>query len=120
MVDNFETAIEREGKGKGYLIAFSFTKGATEEAARSREVGKNEVVLVRVEDLLRVAELLEAAEMSKQSVDLSGETPDLMALFVDPKAPKVTPGEFPMPSAPDQAAKRSAKQLVESLKEGTP
>lgn len=35
VVDNFETAVERAGKDKGYIVAFSFTKGAREEVARA-------------------------------------------------------------------------------------
>lgn len=34
VIDSFETAIERAGKHKGFLIAFSFTRGAKEEVAR--------------------------------------------------------------------------------------
>lgn len=117
VVDNFETAIERSGKHKGYLVAFSFSKGAVDEAARSKEVAKNAVVLVKVEDLLRVAELVEAAELSKQPLDLSGEAPDLMALFVKPQKEILEPGEFPLPSAPDRSAKRDAKQLEKSVRE---
>lgn len=52
-----------------------------EEAARSRQVGKNPVVLVRVKDVLDFAELMEAAEMEKKVLDLSTAPPDLMALF---------------------------------------
>jgi hypothetical protein len=80
-LDKFETAIERSGKHMGYLVAFEFTKDAYEEAARSRQVGKNAVVLVRVEDVLKFAELIEAAELEKQVLDLSSASADLMGLF---------------------------------------
>ncbi len=80
-VDKFETAIERSGKHMGYLVAFEFTKDAYEEAARSRQVGKNAVTLVRVKDVLNFAELVEEAEMEKQVLDLSTASPDLMGLF---------------------------------------
>jgi hypothetical protein len=36
VVDNFETAVQRAGKDKGYVVAFSFTRGAYEEVARAR------------------------------------------------------------------------------------
>ena len=52
MVDNFETALRRRDKNKGYVIAFSFTKGAYDEAARARDDGL-EVTLVRVDELVR-------------------------------------------------------------------
>ena len=52
VVDNFETAMRRAKYKKGYIVAFSFSKGAYEEVARL----KNEVILhielIKVEDLL--------------------------------------------------------------------
>src|SRR6185503_5414564 len=47
----FETAVERSGKRKGYIVAFSFTRGAIEEAARAKQKGL-EIVLVPVRDVL--------------------------------------------------------------------
>ena len=51
VVDNFETALQRAKFQKGYIVAFSFSKGAHEEAARVRSEGL-EIRLVNVEDLL--------------------------------------------------------------------
>jgi DNA modification methylase len=51
VVDGFETAVRREGKHKGFVIAFSFTRGAYEEAARAKAEGL-EIGLVRVASLL--------------------------------------------------------------------
>lgn len=52
VVDNFETAIRREGHDSGYIVAFSFTKGAREEVARvKREDGLN-IRLVTVKEVL--------------------------------------------------------------------
>ncbi len=51
VVDNFETAIRREGHDSGYVIAFSFTKGAVEEVARAKREGLN-IRLVRVKEVL--------------------------------------------------------------------
>jgi DNA modification methylase len=51
IVDNFETAIRRDGKDKGYIVAFSFGRGAYEEAARARSEGL-EIGLVNVRTLL--------------------------------------------------------------------
>lgn len=53
VVDNFETAIRRAGHDTGYIVAFSFTRGAREEAARARWQDKVEVRLLTVEDLLK-------------------------------------------------------------------
>jgi DNA modification methylase len=51
VVDNFETAIQRVGRKKGYIVAFSFGPGAKEEVARARTAGL-EIVLVKVADLI--------------------------------------------------------------------
>jgi DNA modification methylase len=52
IVDNFETALKRAGKDKGYIVAFSFGKGAYEEAARVKGADGLTVVLLTVADLL--------------------------------------------------------------------
>ncbi|MHB8279340.1 MAG: DNA methyltransferase [Candidatus Humimicrobiaceae bacterium] len=39
VVDNFETALQRNKKDKGFIIALSFGKGAYEEAARIKKEG---------------------------------------------------------------------------------
>ncbi|MGI8998208.1 MAG: restriction endonuclease [Candidatus Limnocylindria bacterium] len=52
VVDNFETAVERAGKKKGYIVALSFGSGAIEEVARVKEKGL-EIVLLPVAELLR-------------------------------------------------------------------
>lgn len=44
VVDNFETAMERAGKDKGYIVAFSFGRGAREEVARVRWQRKIEIL----------------------------------------------------------------------------
>jgi len=51
VIDNFETAITRAGRTRGYLIAFSFTKNAREEVARARRSGLT-IELLTVRDLL--------------------------------------------------------------------
>ena len=51
-VDSFETAIDRTGKKVGYIVAFSFSRGAFEEAARSKKEKGVEIRLVTVEELL--------------------------------------------------------------------
>lgn len=51
VVDNFETALRRQAYEKGYIVAFSFTRGAHEEVARVKQ--KDLIIkLVKVEDLL--------------------------------------------------------------------
>jgi hypothetical protein len=55
VIDNFETAIKRVKKDKGYIIAFSFTKGAYDEVARIRKDGLY-IELLTVNDLLGFSE----------------------------------------------------------------
>jgi len=59
VVDNFETALQRVKKDMGYIIAFSFGKGAYEEVARAKKQG------LHIE-LLQVDKLLEYEEEAKQ------------------------------------------------------
>lgn len=52
VVDNFVAAMKRSRKKKGYIVAFSFGKGAYEEAAAVKRREEIEIVLLRVEDIL--------------------------------------------------------------------
>jgi len=51
VIDGFETAVRRERAHKGYVTAFSFTKGAYDEVARVKSEGL-EIALVEVRTLL--------------------------------------------------------------------
>lgn len=51
VVDNFETAMRRGNYDTGYIMAFSFTRGAVEEVARAKHDGLN-IKLVRVKEIL--------------------------------------------------------------------
>ena len=52
VIDNFETALKRKKYKKGYVVAFSFTKGAYEEVARLKNQEELEIKLIKVENLL--------------------------------------------------------------------
>ncbi len=52
VVDNFETALKRQSYKKGYIVAFSFSKGAYEEVARIKNKEGLEIKLITVKDLL--------------------------------------------------------------------
>ncbi len=52
VVDSFETAVERANKDKGYIVAFSFTRDARQEAKRVKRAKGLEIKLVEVADLL--------------------------------------------------------------------
>ena len=51
VVDNFKAALERKKYKEGFIIAFSFTKGAVEEVARLKHE-KLEIRLIKVRSLL--------------------------------------------------------------------
>lgn len=53
VVDNFETAVRRDGSTTGWIVAFSFTKDAIEEAARAKWHEKLDINLVTVENMLK-------------------------------------------------------------------
>jgi hypothetical protein len=66
VIDNFKSAIERydkkllekniaERKPVGYIIAFSFGKGAVQEVARLRNQENMNINLVKVEDFMPIA-----------------------------------------------------------------
>ncbi|MGH7643138.1 MAG: restriction endonuclease [Candidatus Dormibacteria bacterium] len=76
VIDNFETAIQRDGKKRGFVIAFSFGRGAHEETARVRREGLD-IQLVTVADLLdRLDEVL----VRMGTTTPSGKLPGLEAL----------------------------------------
>lgn len=96
VIDNFETAIERAGKHKGYVIAFSFTRGAKEEAARAFNAKGLEI------ELVEVARLIDGnASRVPQIEDLF---PDLPGSFLDLPLPRIRPA----------ASRPSVQQLIES------
>lgn len=75
VVDEFQTAVRREGAHKGYIVAFSFTSGAVDEAARTRNADGPDIVLVKVADVLESGALLDSGATVKMLA------PDLMGLF---------------------------------------
>lgn len=53
-VDKFETAVRRDGKDTGYIVAFNFTRGVHDEVARAKADGIN-VKLLKVAEVLLLA-----------------------------------------------------------------
>jgi len=53
VIDNFETAIQRSGKKRGVIVAFSFGSGAYEEVARARNEMGLDIKLKTVDEILR-------------------------------------------------------------------
>jgi len=91
VVDNFEAAMERTGKNKGYIVAFSFTKGAYEEAARVRGTRKLDI------ELVTVAKLVE-------------KVPDLAPTDTG----RLIEEDLPLPSPRPAEVRPSVEELVES------
>lgn len=94
VIDNFETAITRDGKKRGFVIAFSFGHGAHEEAARARRTGLD-VQLVTIADLL---DRLDGVMVQMGLASPSGELPGLEAT--------------PMPTI--DSSRHSAEELIRS------
>jgi hypothetical protein len=99
VIDNFETAIERAGKSKGFVVAFSFTKGAYEEAARVKADKTFEVHLVKIANLLG----------PEDQPDL--RTPELSEMFPEPPPSFL---DLPLPQARDKKARPSPEELIQS------
>jgi DNA modification methylase len=78
-VDSFETAIKRNGNDTGYIVAFSFTRGAVEEIARVKREGVN-IKLVKVAELL----LLAKRPGSRIAADLGPQPDNVLDLPIPP------------------------------------
>jgi DNA modification methylase len=101
VVDNFETAMRRAKYNVGYVVAYSFTKGAAEEVARARSDGLN----IR---LIRVKELLLMVKRPGNPLAKLGPQPEGDVL---PLPPMRKPSE--LPTAEELVA--SARQLATAL-----
>lgn len=97
-VDEFEVAVERAGETKGYIVAFSFTKGAKEEAAR-----------VKAEKGL----IIELVEITRLIAPPKQRYPQLEDLF--PKLPATFAG-LPLPESRPKASRPSVDELIRSHK----
>ncbi len=97
VIDNFETAIQRAGKHKGYVIAFSFTRGAHEEAARAKAEHGLIIELVSVNRLL--------------TTPTAAQYPQLEDLF---PARQETFVGLPMPASRPRNARPSVQELIDS------
>ena len=83
VVDNFETAMRREKKDTGYIIAFSFGTGAKKEVARARVQDGLDIRLITVEQLLesraQAEPLFRTAKVSQLPLGQLEETAPLEA-----------------------------------------
>ncbi len=101
VVDNFETAVKRSGKEKGYIVAFSFGKGAYEEAAR-----------VKAKDGLQVV-LLTVADLMAGRTDLV--TPDAGLFSADEPMPEARPPEA-LPTVEELALSEWGQEVARDLR----
>jgi len=69
VLDAFETALRRDGKHKGYIIAFGFNRGAHEEAARAKREGL-EIAIIEVATLMDGADVEPRPGTSQLVADL--------------------------------------------------
>lgn len=53
-IDSFETAIRRDGRKKGYFIAFDFSKDAISEIKRVDKEGQIEIIPITVNQLIKM------------------------------------------------------------------
>lgn len=101
VVDSFETAIEREGKHHGVIVAFGFTLGAKEEIARVRAAKGLDIELVTVREIL-----IARGEL---------RIPDLGDIFPKPlQAPSFM--DLPLLKSRSKAQKPSVSKLIASAR----
>lgn len=98
-LDSFETAMRRNRSDTGYIVAFSFSRGAVEEAARVRHEGVN----IR---LVKVAELL-----------LLLKRPGDRRVDIGPQPASVL--ELPLPPTRRAEDLPTAEELIESVRRET-
>jgi DNA modification methylase len=53
-IDNFETAVRRDGRARGYFVAFDFSSDAITEIKRLDKQGDIEIIPITVKQLLRM------------------------------------------------------------------
>jgi len=95
VVDNFETAVRRAGHDAGYVVAFSFTKGAHEEAARARQDGLS-IKLISVKEVLLSVRRPEEKLSLAQKYGPQPEVDQLPGTVTElPMPPLRKPGEMP-------------------------
>jgi DNA modification methylase len=56
-IDNFETAIRRDGRNRGYFVAFDYSSHAKDEVKRLYKEGDIEIILISVKDLIKAEQI---------------------------------------------------------------
>jgi DNA modification methylase len=99
VIDAFVHAVSRAGKHKGFIVAFSFTRGAKEEVARVKAAQGIEIELVPVSTLVKGAP-------DRITPELEQIFPGLPRSFLD----------LPLPQPRPRSARPSIEELVRSDK----
>lgn len=103
VLDAFQTAVEREGKNRGVIVAFSFTKGAREEAARVKAQKGVKIELLTVPEILRARGEL--------------RIPDIDEILPQPSLDSTTFLGLPLPASRKKSQRPTASRLVKSARE---
>lgn len=103
VLDGFQTAIKREGKQRGCIVAFSFTRGAQEEAARARAEEGIDIELLTVRSILHARGEL--------------RTPDIEEMFPKPATSFL---DLPLPASRRRSQRPSASRLIASARRPAP
>jgi hypothetical protein len=109
-IDKMHAVLDRTRKDTGYVIAFSFTKGAYQETARLKK-SRRSIVLVTVNELLTATEALTRPPSPFRDDEPPTVAPDLMRLL---SALTRSVTERPLPPGRRPAARPSPKALYES------
>lgn len=113
-IDKMHAVLNRTGKDFGYVIAFSFTKGAYREAARYKRESGKAIVLVTVKELLEASEALTRPPSPFKDDEPTPPTPDLMRLL---KALTESVSDRPLQPRRRRRARPSVKTLLDSEQE---
>jgi hypothetical protein len=113
-IDKMHAVLNRTEKDFGYVIAFSFTKGAYREASRYRRDSGKSIVLVTVAELLDASEALTRPPSPFKDDEPTPPTPDLMRLL---KALTESVSDRPLKSGRRRKTRPSVKTLFESEQE---
>jgi hypothetical protein len=104
VLDSFQTAMRREGKQCGCIVAFSFTRGAHEEAARGRAEHNIAIELLTLRDILRARGELRTPAINEM---LERRAP---TSFLD----------LPLPESRRRSQRRPASRLIANVRRSTP
>jgi DNA modification methylase len=102
VVDNFETAIKRDRRQKGYIVALSFGRGAREEVARAKSHEGLDIELIEVRALLDGSHPLAQSESTIFGTEIAPIVPRDVATL--PTVEELMGGQEPLARAAEEPA----------------